>query len=143
MRHNTSNHLEELTIDQIADQLERRFLTLWKEKFPAGNGLTIEVVKDSLRVHYGPPGHRVRMTRAEAIRFLDVTAQSVRGEAVQAGEATHEPATPPRKKPNLSDQERERRAERMRDFWRKKRREAAATVAAAASAGTPAESSDG
>jgi hypothetical protein len=63
-----------------------------------------------------------RLTCGSGHYELRLSALRRVGEAIQAGD---DPATPPRVRQNLSDEERERRRQRMKDFWRKKRGEAA------------------
>lgn len=63
-----------------------------------------------------------RLTSSSGHYELRLSALRGAGKALQA---EHEAATPPRVKQNLSDEERERRRQRMKDYWRTKRGEAA------------------
>jgi hypothetical protein len=61
---------------EIGEELRRRLRGMFEEKWQGRVEPRVEAVKTSLLVHYGPPGHRISMTRAEALRFLDITALS-------------------------------------------------------------------
>ena len=64
-----------ISLTTLADEFERRLQAMYEKNWPGGNQPKVEATKASVIVHYGPPDHRMKMTRAEVLRFLDIIAE--------------------------------------------------------------------
>jgi hypothetical protein len=78
-----SHNFDDMTIEEIGDKLNRRLRAIREE-----HGQTppeVEVRKKWIIVTSKRDGHRVKLTMAEAVRFLGVTAEVAPG----MGDAVH------------------------------------------------------
>ena len=65
-----------MSLAEIAEELERRLKAINDARNPDWNPPRVEVVKASMIVNHEPDGIRTKLSRVEAVRFLEITAES-------------------------------------------------------------------